>query len=80
MREGCAIEAQKQTGRRIGMPGRTLVSVIVDRDTGEFSVKGPMTDDRPPAEPGGRRRPQSRPQYSLLPYGDMPPDDAAAKW
>ena len=50
------------------MPGRTLVSVIVDRDTGEFSVEGPMTHDRAPAELSGRRRPESRPQYSLLPY------------
>jgi hypothetical protein len=43
----CAVGARKQAGWRIGMPGRTLVWVIVDPDTGEFSVEGPMTDDGP---------------------------------
>jgi hypothetical protein len=27
--------------------GRTFVMIVVDRDTDEFSVEGPTSDDRP---------------------------------
>jgi hypothetical protein len=29
------------------LPGRTFVLIVFDRDTGEFSVEGPISDDRP---------------------------------
>jgi hypothetical protein len=29
------------------MSGRSFVLVVVDHDSGEFTVEGPMSDDRP---------------------------------
>jgi hypothetical protein len=61
------------------MPGRTFVLVIVDRDSGEFTVEGPMSDDRPwnravvDAQKSGRN-------VRCFGLGDMIPDAAAAEW
>ncbi len=61
------------------MPGRSFVLIVVDRDTGEFTVEGPMTDDRPwnkavvDAQKVGRN-------IRCFGMGDMTPDDAAVEW
>jgi len=61
------------------MPGRTFVLIVVDRDAGEFTVEGPMTDDRPwnkavvDAQKIGRN-------IRCFSMGDMTPDAAAAEW
>jgi len=61
------------------LPGRTFVLIVVDRDTGEFTVEGPMTDDRPwnkavvDAQKIGRN-------IRCFDMGEMTRDDAAAEW
>ena len=61
------------------MSGRTFVLIVVDRDTGEFTVEGPMGDDRPwnkavvDAQQVGRN-------IRCFAMGDMTPDAAAAEW
>ena len=61
------------------MPGRSFVLVVVDRDSGDFTVEGPMTDDRPwngavvHAQKLGRN-------IRCLGMGDMTADAAAAEW
>jgi hypothetical protein len=61
------------------MMQRQFVLVVVDRDTGEFTVEGPMSDDRPwneavvDAERGGRN-------IRCFGMGDLTPDVAAAEW
>ena len=61
------------------MQGRTFVLVVVDRDTGEFTVEGPMADDQPwnkavvNAQKVGRN-------IRCFGMGDMPADAAAAEW
>ena len=61
------------------MPGRSFVLIVVDRDTGEFTVEGPVTDDRPwnkavvDAQKDGRN-------IRCFGMGDVPPDAAAAEW
>jgi hypothetical protein len=61
------------------MAGRTFVLVVVDRDTGEFTVEGPVSDDRPwnravvEAQKAGRN-------VRCFSLGDMTPDAAAAEW
>jgi hypothetical protein len=61
------------------MAGRTFVLVLVDRDAGEFTVEGPMSDDRPwmravvDAQKAGRN-------VRCFGLGDMIPDAAAAEW
>ena len=61
------------------MQGRSFVLVVVDRDRDEFTVEGPMTDDRPwnkaviDAQRVGRN-------IRCFGMGDMTPDDAAAEW
>ena len=56
-----------------------FVIVVVDRDTGEFTVEGPMTDDRPwnAAVVEAQRIGRNVRCFSL---GDQSPDAAAAKW
>jgi hypothetical protein len=61
------------------MPGRTFVLIVVDRDRGEFTVEGPMSDDRPwnkavvNAQKIGRN-------IRCFGMGDMEPDAASAEW
>jgi hypothetical protein len=61
------------------MSGRTFVLVVVDRDTGEFTVEGPMNDDRPwnkavvDSQKTGRN-------IRCFGMGDMNPTLAAAEW
>jgi hypothetical protein len=61
------------------MTQRQFVLVVVDRDTGEFTVEGPMSDDRPwnsavvNAQKIGRN-------IRCFSMGDITPDAAAAEW
>jgi hypothetical protein len=61
------------------MTQRTFVLIVVDRDTGEFTVEGPMTDDRPwnkavvDAQKVGRN-------VRCFSLGDLPRDTAEAEW
>ncbi len=61
------------------MTQRQFVLVVVDPDTGEFSVEGPMSDDRPwhraviDAHSAGRN-------VRCFAMGDLAPDVAAAEW
>ena len=61
------------------MPGRSFVLVVIDREAREFSVEGPMTDDRSwnksvvDAQRVGRN-------IRCFSMGVIPPDDAAAVW
>jgi hypothetical protein len=58
---------------------RQFVLVVVDRDTNDFSVEGPMSDERPwneaviNAERSGRN-------IRSFAMGDLAPDVAAAEW
>ena len=58
------------------MTQRTFVLIIVDRDTDEFTVEGPMTDDRPwnKAVVGAQKVSRNIRCFSM---GDLPPDAAA---
>ena len=61
------------------MSERKFVLLVVNRDTGEFTVEGPMKDDRPwnkaviNAQVKGRK-------ISCFGMGDLLPDAAAAEW
>jgi hypothetical protein len=61
------------------MSGRTFALIVVDLDAGEFSVEGPMSDDRPwnravvDAQKVGRN-------IRCFSMGNMAPDDAATEW
>jgi hypothetical protein len=61
------------------LQSRTFVLIVVDRDTGEFSVEGPMTDDClgnkavVDAQKLGRN-------IRCFAMGNMSPDAAAAEW
>ena len=61
------------------MTQRKLVLVVVERDTGEFTVEGPMSDDRPwnsavvNAQKIGRN-------IRCFGMGDLAPDIAAGEW
>jgi hypothetical protein len=61
------------------MTQRKFVLVVVDRDTGEFTVEGPMSDDRLwntaviDAQKVGRN-------IRCFGLGDLTPDIAAAEW
>jgi len=61
------------------MPQRKFVLVVVDRDTGEFTVEGPMSDDRPwnSAVVGAQKVGRNIRCFSM---GDQTPDAAAAEW
>lgn len=64
--------------RRVFM-APTLVPVVVDREAGEFTIEGRMSDDRPwnravvNAQKVGRN-------IRCFTIGDMPPDAAAEEW
>lgn len=61
------------------MAGRTFVLVIVDRDTGEFTIESHLSDDRPwsrgvvDAQKAGRN-------VRCFSLGDMTPDAAVTEW
>ena len=61
------------------MSPREFVLLVVDRETGEFSVEGPMTDDRfwnkavIDAQVKGRK-------ICCFGMGDLSPDAAASEW
>ena len=61
------------------MTQRQFVLIVVDRDTGEFTVEGPMSDDRlwntavVNAQKVGRN-------IRCFGMGDLTPDGAAAEW
>jgi hypothetical protein len=61
------------------MTQRSFVLVVVDRDTGEFSVEGPMNDDRPwnSAVVGAQKIGRNIRCFGM---GDIAPDVAAAEW
>ena len=58
---------------------RQFVLIVADRDTNEFTVEGPITDDRPwnravvAAQRVGRN-------IRCFGMGDLAPDAAAAEW
>ena len=56
-----------------------FVLVVVDRDTGEFTVEGPMSDDRPwnTAVVNSQKIGRNIRCFGL---GDLAPDIAAAEW
>jgi hypothetical protein len=61
------------------MTQRKFVLVVIDRDTEEFTVEGPMSDDRlwnsavVNAQKVGRN-------IRCFGMGDLPPDVAAGEW
>ena len=61
------------------MSGLTFVLIVVDRDTGEFTVEGPMSDDRRwnkavvDAQKVGRN-------IRCFGMGNTPPEAAAVEW
>ena len=61
------------------MPARTFVLIVLDRDTNDFTVEGPMTDDRPwnsaviNAQKVGRN-------LQCFSIGDLTPNAAAHEW
>jgi hypothetical protein len=59
--------------------GRTFVLIVVDRDTGEFSVEGPMDDDRPWNSAAVNAQKVGR-NIRCFAMGDISPDAAAAEW
>ena len=61
------------------MPGRTFVLIVVDRDSGDFTVEGTMTDDRPwnKAVVQAQRLGRNIRCFSM---GDITPDAAATEW
>jgi hypothetical protein len=61
------------------LPGRTFVLIVVDRDTGEFTVEGPMTDDRSWNKAVVDAQKVAR-NIRCFGMGEMTPDDAAAEW
>jgi hypothetical protein len=61
------------------MSTRQFVLVVVDRDTGEFSIEGPMFDDRPwnSAVVDAQRVGRNLRCFSM---SDVAPDAAADEW
>jgi hypothetical protein len=59
--------------------GVQLCLIVVDRDTEEFTVEGPMTDDRPWNKPFVNAQKVGR-NIRCFGIGEMTPDDAAAEW
>ena len=61
------------------MPARPFVLVVVDRDTGEFTIEGPMGDDRAwnGAVVDAQRLGRNIRCFSM---GDMTPAAAASEW
>ena len=58
--------------------GRTFVLIVVDHDTGEFTVEGPMGDDRPWVKAVVEVQKVGR--NIRCHHGDTTPDEAAAEW
>ncbi len=61
------------------MSGRTFVLVVVDRDTGEFTIEGPMSDDRPWNHAAVNAQKVGR-NIRCFSMGNTPPDAAAQEW
>jgi hypothetical protein len=61
------------------MSGRYFVLLVVDRDTCEFTVEGPMTDDWPWNRAVANAQYKGR-NLRCFRMGDVPPDAAAAEW
>jgi hypothetical protein len=61
------------------MPKRQFVLVVADRDTGDFTIEGPMVDDRPwnNAVVDAQRTGRNLRCFSM---GDVKPAAAAAEW
>ena len=61
------------------MKKRQFVLVVVDRDTGEFTVEGPLSDDRlwNSAVVNAQRVGRNIRCFSM---GEIPPDVAATEW
>ena len=61
------------------MPSRWFVLVVVDRDTGEFTVEGPMLDDRiwNRAVVDAQRHGRNLRCFSM---GNASPEVAATEW
>ncbi len=61
------------------MTKRQFVLIVVDRDAGEFSVEGPISDDRPwnSAVVNAQRIGRNIRCFGM---GDIAPDVAAAEW
>lgn len=61
------------------MPNRKFVLIVVDLYTGEFTIEGPMIDDRPwnSAVVNAQRTGRNLRCFRL---GDLTSDDAAAEW
>lgn len=61
------------------MTQRQFVLVVVDRDTDEFTVEGPMSDDRPwnSAVVDAQKDDRNIRCFSM---GDLAPDIAAVEW
>ena len=61
------------------MTQRQFVLVVVDRDTGEFTIEGPMSDDRPWYSAAANAQNVGR-NIRCFSMGDLAPDVAAAEW
>ena len=61
------------------MGGRKFVLVVVDCDTAEFTVEGPMTDDRGWYDAVMAAHVLGR-HVRCFRMGDLTPDAAAAEW
>jgi hypothetical protein len=61
------------------MSERKFVLIIVDRDTGEFTIEGPMTDDRAWNKAVVNAQAEGR-NIRCFGMGDLLPDAAAAEW
>ena len=61
------------------MAQRQFVLVVVDRDTAEFTVEGPMSDDRPwnSAVVDAQKEDRNIRCFSM---GDVAPEIAAGEW
>jgi hypothetical protein len=62
------------------LAGRTFVLIVVDRDTGEFSVEGPISDDRPWNKEAVVNAQEVGRNIRCFAMGNMTPDAAAAEW
>ena len=61
------------------MNGRNFVLIVVDRETAEFTVEGPMVDDHPWNIAAANSHYLGR-NIRCFGMGDITPDAAAAEW
>jgi len=61
------------------MTSRTFVLIVVDRDSGEFTVEGPMSDERGWNKAVANAQQLGR-NVRCFGMGDMTPEAAAAEW